>query len=169
MSARLLVIGLGNELCTDDALGLRAVQALAARKLPLGVTLHIEAPGGVLQTLPEGEEQTLYELLGELRESCRLLIVDAVLAGRPPGSMIRVDEPFRGPGQSRPVARFSHDSELQDVLAALQLAGGPEHQCVLLGVEPASLELGWELSAEAAAALPGLVDALEREILGFLR
>ncbi|HWI65613.1 MAG TPA: hydrogenase maturation protease [Symbiobacteriaceae bacterium] len=68
---RTVVIGIGNELCADDAVGLAVVRRLAAE----GVAEAVEAgcPGLGLLDLLDGYD--------------RAILVDAVVSGAPPGTL----------------------------------------------------------------------------------
>jgi hydrogenase maturation protease len=142
----LLVLGLGNLLCTDDGAGVRAVQLLGARyEPPPGVRV---LDGGTLGLA----------LLPHLELCERAILVDAVLACAPPGSLVRIA------GDQVPLAaarRLSpHQIGVADLLAGASLTGRSPVELVLLGVVPESIELGFGLSPAVEASLPDLVQSV---------
>ncbi len=91
-----------------------------------------------------------------------MLILDAVLTDGPPGTLLRAagDEvpAFFGMRTS------PHEIALADLLAVTKLRGTEPDEVVVWGMQPAALELGWELSEAAAAHLDALVDAAAAEL-----
>ncbi len=152
----LLVLGLGNILMSDEGVGVRVVEALAARdNLPAGVELLDGGTSGM-------------ELLEAMMGRDAIIVADAISAnGHRPGDVIRLDggeldQYFR--------QRMSpHQIGLSDVLAALQLMDASPGRLVLYGVVPRNLDLGLELSAEVAAARNRLVGRIEGEVAGLFR
>jgi hydrogenase maturation protease len=145
-----LVVGIGNLVMGDDGVGVRVVQQLTeSRTLPTGVRL---LDGGTLGL----------DLLHHLEGVERLLFVDAVDWGAAPGSIIRME------GDEIPelfATRLSpHQVGLQDLLAVAELQGLAFEEMVLWGVQPASIELGLELSPAVADRLSELVARVEEEV-----
>ena len=67
-----VIIGIGNELCADDVVGLAVVRQLAAEGVP---AVAAGCPGLGLLDLLEGHD--------------RAILVDAVVSGSPPGTIHR--------------------------------------------------------------------------------
>lgn len=137
----------------DDGVGVRVVQRLAAEySFPPEVELM---DGGTLGL----------DLLPLLEGLKRLLIVDAMETGGPPGTIARLT------GGQIPRAfetRLSaHQMGLKDLLAVSCLLGNQLPEMVLLGVQPECMELGMELSPPVAAALDTLVGMVLRELEGW--
>jgi hydrogenase maturation protease len=146
-----LVLGVGNTLLSDEGVGVRAVEALTQRwALPPEVEVVDGGTAGM-------------DLLDIFADRSHVIIVDAVRTGGPPGTVIRLE------GDQVPAlfgTRISpHQLGLSDVLAALQILEMSPRSLVVLGIEPASLDLGLELSPRLAACLDTLVD----QVLGELR
>lgn len=145
-----LVVGIGNLIMGDDGVGVRVVQQLAQdRTLPAGVRL---LDGGTLGL----------DLLHHLEGVERLLFVDAVDWGAAPGSLIRME------GDEIPelfATRLSpHQVGLQDLLAVADLQGLTFDTMVLWGVQPATIDLGMDLSPAVAERFPELVAQVMNEI-----
>jgi hydrogenase maturation protease len=147
--APLLVLGLGNVLCGDDGLGAVAVHLLGRR---------YRAPDGV-QVLDGG---TLgLSLLPYLDEFAQAILVDAIRADHPPGTLVRLEGDDVAPAVAE---RLSvHQVGVVDLLEAARWRGRYPPRLVLLGLVPLSLELGVRRTAPVEAALPALVDAVVAE------
>ncbi len=142
---RTLVLALGSAIMGDDGAGRAALELLRSEyALPDTVDL---VDGGVLGL----------GLLDALDGYPRVLVLDCVAAGEPPGTVVRLDGEAVPAAFTRPLS--PHQTGLSDVLATLNLLGrAPEHLTVI-GVEPATLELGLELSEAVQAALPRMARA----------
>lgn len=146
---RLLVLGLGNPLCGDDGLGVAAVEELGRR---------YQAPPGAL--LLDGGTLGL-SLLPFLEDAEQAILVDAVRDDAPPGTLVRLSG-----AEVRPAveSRLSvHQVGVADLVGAADLLGRLPRRLVLLGLVPASLDLGVGLSPEVAPRLGTLVEAVAAE------
>lgn len=151
----LLVLGLGNVLLEDDGVGTAAVTLLRD---------GYDAPDGV-RVLDGG---TLgLSLLPYLDQADLVILVDAIRAEAPPGSIVRLE------GDDVPPAvatRLSpHQIGVTDLLDGARWLDRYPTRVVLLGLVPQSLELGVGLSPRVADALPDLVRCVadEAAALGF--
>lgn len=141
---RHLVLGLGNLLNRDEGLGVHALHALAERLGPdPGVEL---VDGGVLGL----------NLLPIVESSSRLLVLDAVDAGRPPGSVVELDR-----GQIpllRGIKLSEHQVTFQEVLGLASIRGRLPGTLHLLGAQPGDLAVGMEVGPAVAGAIPQIVE-----------
>jgi len=145
------VLGVGNVLMGDEGVGVRAAEALRGR-VPDGVRV-VEA--GALGL----------ELLAEFEAASRLLILDCVDAGMPAGRVLRLrDAGITGSPRPNSPHLSPHELGVGDLLSLAALHSKAPEEVVVLGVQPASVAPGLELSPEVAAALPRLV----REALGII-
>ncbi|WP_374277407.1 HyaD/HybD family hydrogenase maturation endopeptidase [Azonexus sp.] len=147
---RIVILGIGNILLTDEGVGVRVVEALAARGgLPPGVELIDGGTCGM-------------EMLEPLEDLDALIVVDCVRCGRPPATPVLLK------GDDVPVffrTKLSpHQVSLSDVLASLEFTGRAPGKTVIVGMQPVSMGLGLDLSPEVAARLPELVDLTLAEI-----
>ncbi|NHK47120.1 HyaD/HybD family hydrogenase maturation endopeptidase [Salmonella enterica] len=120
---RILVLGVGNILLTDEAIGVRIVEALEQR-----------------YTLPDLDGGTAgMELLGDMANRDHLIIADAIVSKKnAPGTImvLRDDEvPALFTNKISP-----HQLGLADVLSALRFTGEFPKKLTLVGVIPQSLE-----------------------------
>jgi len=139
--ARALVLGVGNILMQDEGVGVRAVEWLQA---------HCVSPN--VQMLDGGTMGL--DLLYYLEDVDHLLVLDAVNAGKKPGEIIVLtgDEipAFIGMKVS------PHQIGIQDLLATAQLMGYTPPEVVILGVQPANMSVGLEMSPAVAAQVEPL-------------
>ncbi len=144
-AARILVAGLGNELLADDGVGVHAARMLAAD--PPGGAVVVEVGTAVL------------DALHLFAWADRVLAIDAMMAGGPPGTVYRF-----GPDS---VASEGGEVSLHELglVGALRLLPAAERPRVtVLGVEPREIAFGLELSPPVAGAL-GTVAAEARALV----
>ncbi len=146
---RLLVLGLGNPLCSDDGLGVAAVSDLARRRRPPPGALVLD--GGTLGL----------SLLPHLEDAENAIVVDAIRDDAAPGTLVRLEGAAVRPAIE---ARLSvHQVGVADLFAAAELRGRLPPRLVLLGLVPAKLDVAVGLSPAVASGLPALVDAVIAE------
>ena len=136
---QVLVLGIGNILLRDEGVGVRVVESLARRHaLPAEVEVLDGGTSGM---------DLLYTISG--RDA--LIVCDAVKADAPPGTVMRItgdDVPAFFQTKLSP-----HQVGLSDVLATLKLLEEIPPLITIVGIVPADLSLGTELSPTATAAV----------------
>jgi hydrogenase maturation protease len=147
---RAVVLGIGNTILSDEAAGVRAVEALEqAWQMPDNVLLIDGGTSGM-------------EMIEDLSNVDFLLVIDVILTGAAPGALIKIA------GDEIPVffrnKLSPHQIGLPDVLASLELLDAIPKEIVVLGVEPISLELGMDMTPTVAAAIPQLVSRAVAEL-----
>lgn len=148
-----LVLGVGNVLMKDEALGVRAVEELERRfRFPEGVDLVDGGTSGI-------------ELLSYIRGRDHLIVIDAVKSGHAPGTVVRIE------GQDVP-AKFMtkispHQLGISDVLATATISGNLPREMVLFGIEPKAIDLGLGLSDEVKRSLERLIGVVVDELRKF--
>ena len=146
----ILVLGIGNSLMNDDAVGVTAIEQLQERyAFPAGVTV---VDGGTLGL----------DLLPMLEGVKKLLIIDAIDMGAVPGALFRLQ------GEEVPRAFASklsvHQMGVQDLLAVAELQGHVPEELVVWGVQPGSIEMEMRLTAAVSAAMIPLLDGVVGEL-----
>jgi hydrogenase maturation protease len=145
----LLVLGLGNVLLGDDGAGPAAIARLRDAYQPPPGTLLLD--GGTLGL----------SLLPYLEDARRVILVDAVAADAPAGTLVRLEGRDVGPAVA---TRLSpHQVGVADLLEGARWHEREPQQLILLGVVPSSIELGVGLSAPVRRSLPRLVDLVRAE------
>ncbi len=149
-ASRTLIAGVGNVLLSDEGVGVHAARALLAEGPPDGADV-VDA-GTALDAL-----------LPDLRQYQTLILVDAVRGGGPPGAIYRME--VRSPsdlvGACRPMPL--HEFGVAEALAEAQAPGQLPPRVVLLGMEPARIVPGMDLSHEVARRLRDLVTLVRLE------
>lgn len=149
----ILVLGIGNSLMNDDAVGITAIEQLNEHYLfPDGLTV---VDGGTLGL----------DLLPMLEGVRKLLIIDAIDMGAAPGALFRLegDEVPRAFANKLSV----HQMGVQDLLAVAELQGHVPEELVVWGVQPGSIEMEMRLTPAVAAALAPLLDSVVGELVGW--
>ena len=150
-----VILGVGNLLFGDDGFGCALVEY---------VTTHHHVPEDVcLQDAGTGIRRLLFTLCLSPVRPRRLLIVDAIDAGRAPGTIFEID-----PAEIPPVKLddFSlHQLPTSNLLRELQAACGVEVRVLACQTGPLPEEVAPGLSPPVAAALPGAAEWLAREYL----
>lgn len=139
-----VVLGVGNPLMGDDGLGLVVLEQLRGRG-PFAPPVEL-VDGGTWDM----------NLLHMVEGAERLLLLDAVSAGLPAGKLVELWGDDLPKYLSHKVS--PHQIDLREVLAIAALRGTTPRELVAVGVQPAKIEWGVELSAEVRNALPALVD-----------
>lgn len=143
MAEKVVLIGLGNILLRDEGVGVQAIRAVQERcQWPS----HLEIVDGGTAGL---------DLLPYIEGRDRVLFVDAVNFNREPG-YIGVLENEEIPALFARKETLHHLG-LLDVLAAAQLLGVAPREVCLIGIQPAVMETGLELSELLQARLELLV------------
>ena len=142
---RLRVIGLGNELRGDDAVGVLVARALR----------RLEPAADVMER--SGEPAGLLAALGGVDE---VVLVDAVSSGARPGAIHRFDA--SGAALPLPRGASTHDLGLSDAIELGRALDLLPARLVVLGVEGRTFELGAPLSPEVARAADDVVAELRR-------
>ncbi len=146
-----VVLGLGNRLETDEALGALVIERL-------------EADPALLGALPDPDTVSLVDggtvglgLLPLLMDLDGLIVVDAITAKTEPGTLIDMD----GAALIRHDLVMSvHDLGAGELLGALHVLEAWPKRVRVIGLEPKAIELGLELSEPVAAGVPGLITAI---------
>jgi hydrogenase maturation protease len=147
---KVLVMGVGSILMTDEGIGVRAVEELQRRyRFPANVEILDGGTSGI-------------ELLSYISGKDYLIIIDAIKGGSPPGTVLKVE------GEDVP-ARFRtrispHQLGISDLLAAAMLTDEMPKQLVLFGIEPKDIVFGIGLSGEVKAGLEHLIEVVVEDL-----
>lgn len=145
-----LVVGCGNTLRGDDAVGIRVVEEFSASLLPAGI-----------ETL--ACQQYTPELAAELAHYDRVLFVDAQIPAVEPGNfpgkicLTEVD-----PADRSGSTGITHSMDVAGLLSLTQTLFGHSPSAALLTVEAANFDLSETLSPEIQAVIPGLLTLTKR-------
>jgi hydrogenase maturation protease len=147
---RVLVLGIGNILLSDEGIGVRAVEELRKNySFSDGVEIM---DGGTLGI----------DLLYFMEGFQKLLVIDAVLGGDSPGTLYK----FKGDEVKAYFRKkvSAHELGFQEVLALADLLGRKPEEIVLIGIEPESLDISVELSYSIKRRMQDLMDKVLEQL-----
>jgi hydrogenase maturation protease len=147
--SKMLVLGLGNLVHSDDGLGVHAIQSLI---------MDPRVPSDVV--LMDGGTQGL-SLLPHISAYQRLLVIDALDVGEAPGTLVRVEGKAL---QNLPGKASVHQLGFADLLVAMELLGESPQEIVLFGAQPLSTEWTTQLTPPVQEALGSLLDAVVEQL-----
>lgn len=155
---RILILGLGNILLRDEGVGSHVAALLQKEPLPADVEV-VDGGTAALDAL----------LLAQRAE--KLIVIDALRAGGKPGTIYRAKflagekdelaELFAGQRGSR---ISLHQVGLIDALAVAGRLNCLPEEIVIIGVEPAEVGYGLELTDEVEQKTPEIIDTVVKEI-----
>jgi len=152
---RLLVLGVGNLLLTDDGAGVHAVTELDGEE---GWDREkVDFMDGATFT------QDIFYVFQKYE---RVLVLDTVKGGREPGTVYRFTEDNLRDNYEQRLSL--HDIDLLDSLKMAELLGN-KPEIMVIGIEPLTIsEWCMELSEPVKAAYPKFLEAARREIRALL-
>lgn len=146
MSQRILIMGIGNPLMSDEGVGVRVAELLMSGYV-LPDTVEVVDAG----TMGLG-------IINLLRNREYVIVVDAIDGtGHPPGTVVLLSPEDLAPNQ---IMHSLHDTRFADVLQAAALTG-IQTEAICIGIQVGSMEQ-WvtELTPEVEAALPTALSAV---------
>lgn len=149
-NCKIMVMGVGNILMTDEGAGIHALAELAKQELPPGTELLEGGTAGM-------------ELLHLIEDVDHLVIIDSVEGGTEPGAIFR----FKPDDISVIPSEFNvsfHQVGLIEVLKMGQILGKLPRSVVIFGIQPYSLDWGMELSQPVSAKMPALIKLVVDEV-----
>lgn len=144
----IVVLGVGNILLTDEGLGVHVVEDL---KTNYTFTPQISLIDGGTMGM---------ELLTYMRGMKKILLIDAVNGGEAPGTIYEF--PHRELEQYFTDHISVHEVGMQDILRIRAIQENPLEDAIVIGVEPESLDVGFEPSAPVQMALPEVKERVLR-------
>jgi len=131
----------------DEGIGIHVINELMKYQLPENIEIYDGGTGG-------------FKLLELMRESGRVIFIDAVDNGEKPGSVIciRAESVY-----SYRKNKYSlHDTDLLEVIKMATLLGNlPEIK--IIGIQPKTIKHGMELSKELRESMPEIIKKVVNE------
>ena len=148
MNAPTLVLGIGNVLMGDEGVGVHAVRRLETTDLAVKADFLDGGTGG-------------FQLLGSFDGRERIILIDATMDGRPPGTVALLRPRF---ASDFPRSLSAHDIGLCDLVESASLLGSlPRIDLVTVSVADVQ-SLTLDLSPAVAASLDA-VESVVRSLL----
>ena len=145
----ILVIGVGNEFCGDDAVGVLVARHLGEQYLPGVTVIEQNGEGSELITAWEGQE--------------RVIVIDAAQSGAEPGTI----HCFNAHNAPLPIEFFNFSSHAFGVAEAIKLShilGELPDRLMVFGIEGVDFATGLGLSQPVEQAFEIVVQRLLEEI-----
>jgi hydrogenase maturation protease len=145
-----VVLGVGNVLFKDEGVGVHAVRILQTK---------LSSSADDVEVIDGGTSPDIWPLIDG---ASKLIIIDAVKGGCEPGTIYRFT-----PQQmvaERGLITSVHQMGILENLSLMELVGGKPDETVIIGVEPAELEPGLELSAKIQERMPRIIKTVLGEI-----
>jgi len=147
---RVLIMGVGNVLMGDEGIGVHAVRLLEQQAWPAHVSLLDGGTGG-------------FHLLSHFGDCDVLLMIDATLDGRTPGTVSVIEPRY---ATDFPKALSAHDIGLKDLVESAALLGMLP-RVILVTISVADLQpMQMTLSPTLEASLPHVVDIVSQQMAG---
>lgn len=144
---KILVLGIGNTLLTDEGVGVHVLERLGTDSLPNDVDL---LDGGTLS----------FTLAGPIEEAEALVVVDAANLKSSPGTL----KVFKGEAMDAflmgNIKSSVHEVGLTDLRAIAMLAGHWPARRALVAIQPRAVDWGDFPTADVAAAIPAAAQAV---------
>ena len=139
--ANVLILGIGNLLLSDEGIGVHAVRCLADQELPPGVEVLDGGTSGA-------------DLVDHLDGRTKVIVIDAASGDGPPGTIYRCEARDLIEQEG---SLSLHEFGLADSLHMAESLGCAPQRVIVLGVQPATMEPGLELSPQVAAVFPNVL------------
>jgi len=146
---KVVVLGVGNLLLTDEGVGVHLIQKLREMQLGEGIEL-VDGGTSILDFIPQAEDVS------------KLIIVDAVKLGGKPGKTYKIyvdDSLLKG---AKGMISL-HQLGVVETLAIAQKMGKLPHT-VIIGIEPKEISYGLELSPEIEREMGKMVNLILEEV-----
>ncbi|MFQ5752641.1 MAG: HyaD/HybD family hydrogenase maturation endopeptidase [bacterium] len=151
MMKRITILGVGNILLTDEGVGVRVIEELNQNfNFPANVELYDGGTGGM-------------SLLAIIEKTEQLMVIDAVLVGEAPGTIVKFNFDALPAGLTRKLS--SHEIDVIEVLHIAEVLG-KRPPTVFIGIQPQNISsYGTELIIEEY--IPKLIEVIIEELKSF--
>jgi len=146
---KVVVLGMGNLLLKDEGIGVHIAQTMQEMPSPDGIEMEVVDGGTLPDVIPlEGVD--------------KLIVVDAVKGGGEPGTIYRFH-----PDDIRTeygITTSLHQVTLLENLWMMERFGYKPNEVIIIGVEPADINSGLELSAGLQERISRIIDIVMNEV-----
>ncbi|MBN2119792.1 MAG: HyaD/HybD family hydrogenase maturation endopeptidase [Candidatus Omnitrophica bacterium] len=150
MYKKVVILGLGNILLKDEGIGVHISEELT--KLRLGDNIEI-IDGGTASL----------DALIQTANFDKLVIVDALRAGKKPGTIYRFNShQLHAHLDSRKLSL--HQFSLLEALSITEKTGNLPKEVIFIGVEPEKIDWGLEVSKSVKEKIPEIIKLVTQEL-----
>ncbi len=148
---KILVLGIGNLVQSDDGFGVHIIRELLKEKdtLPPNVDL---LDGGT----------SIVDQMGDLANADRLICIDVVEGGGAPGTIYR----FKPEDITYKKSKFHHAHKISifDTLEMVRHMSNKAPEAIIIAVQPGNIDWGTELSQTLKNSIPQVLEIIRNEI-----
>ena len=153
-SKKILVLGVGNELLSDEGIGVHTVKELSKRELPPEIEIMEGGTDG-------------FGLIHIITDTDRLIVIDSVKGGSEPGTLYKFD--IKDAPKTPDLFKTSvHQIGILEVINLSSLIGKTPETTVI-GVEPKTISTSMELTKEVKAKIPRVIELVLKEVDEYLK
>jgi len=145
----ILILGIGNILLKDEGVGVHTAKRMMEMALPPDVEVM---DGGTMGM----------NLLFYIEGRKKVIVIDTVLVGDPPGTIYRFTE--ESLVDNKPMLRTAHSVDITDVINTAKMLGTKPDEIVFIGIEPESLDEGLEMTPTIEKRVPVLIKMVMKEL-----
>jgi hydrogenase maturation protease len=153
-NAEILILGIGNILLRDEGVGVRVIEYLQTQPADPGVELVDGGTAG-------------FDLLDIISDRKAIILIDAIEAGHPPGTIVRFAPEDLLPSDSPQMS--VHNIDFAQALKMAALLKCAPQKVIIFGVQPASIEPGLELTPAIAPLVPKIASLVLDELDALLQ
>ncbi|MBD3289872.1 hydrogenase maturation protease [candidate division KSB1 bacterium] len=148
-SVRTVILGIGNELLSDEGIGVHIVKELNTMDVPPEIEIYEGGTDG-------------FGLLNIIIDADRLIVIDSLRGGSEPGTIYKFD--IEDAPSSPDLFKTSvHQIGILEVINLSSLIGKTPKTTVI-GVEPKSISTGMELSQQIKEKIPRVIEIIFEEL-----
>ncbi len=144
---KVLILGIGNILMGDEGIGVHVINKLEKAGLPTEIDLMDGGTGSFL-------------LLEPMQNASKVILIDATIDGRKPGSITRIEPKF---SKDYPLTLTAHDIGLKDLIDAFYLMGKTPNVTLYAVSIPPLQDMVTELSPKVRAVVPKVARMVAEE------
>ncbi len=146
---RILVLGIGNLLLSDEGLGIHVIRELQKESFPQNISLVDGGTGG-------------FELIRFFRGIDKVIIIDALKSDEKPGSVFRFTPEELGLSEFRPYS--AHQGGLAELLNEIKNLN-PMPEIIIYGIAVGEIvQYSMKLSQDVEKIIPALISTISKEI-----
>jgi hydrogenase maturation protease len=153
-SRKLTILGVGNELLSDEGIGVHTIKKLQKIELPPEVE--------VIEGGTDG-----FGLINIITDTDYLIVIDSIKGGSEPGTIYRFN--INDAPSCPDVFKTSvHQIGILEVINLSQLIGKTP-ETVVIGIEPENISAGMDLSKKLKEKIPKIIDLVLEETRSILK
>lgn len=149
MKKEILILGIGNLLLRDEGIGVQVAHKLMEMNLPENVEVIDGGTGGL-------------NLINYLEGRKKVIVIDATKAGGKPGTVYTYTD--KDLDLSGSPILTAHDIDFPNVLKAMKMLSINVPEILFIGIEPADLSDGIELSPVLKKQIPRIINLIMDEL-----